>query len=265
MQVAIYARVSTLNQKLEGTIASQVQLLKQHVQQQGWSLLPEHEFLDDGFSGPRLDRPALDRLRDCARRGEFDAVVILDPDRLAREYAYQWLLVQEFEKLNTPMIFLQNPFGDTPQGKLLTQMQGMIAEYERAQIIERTRRGRMEKARRGELIPWAYRRYGYRYLPKQHGSSPQVMIEPAEAEVVREIYRALVEEQLSLRQIAKRLNEAKTMTPTGKNQVWQISTVRDILINRVSDRSHLRPLAEPSQPRFRAASSRRSRIRTGTV
>jgi site-specific DNA recombinase len=233
MQVAIYARVSTLNQKLEGTIASQVQLLKQHVQQQGWSLLPEHEFLDDGFSGPRLDRPALDRLRDCARRGEFDAVVILDPDRLAREYAYQWLLVQEFEKLNTPMIFLQNPFGDTPQGKLLTQMQGMIAEYERAQIIERTRRGRLEKARRGELIPWAYRRYGYRYLPKQRGSSPQVMIEPAEAEVVREIYHALVEEQLSLRQIAKRLNEAKTMTPTGKNQVWQISTVRDILINRV--------------------------------
>jgi len=152
MQVAIYARVSTLNQQQEGTIASQVQLLKQHIQQQSWSLLPEHEFLDEGISGARLDRPALDRLRDCAGRGEFDAVVVLSPDRLARNYAHQWLLVEEFEKLNTQLIFLQNPFGDTPQGKLLTQMQGMIAEYERAQIAERTRRGRLDKARRSEYI-----------------------------------------------------------------------------------------------------------------
>jgi len=233
MQVAIYARVSTLNQQQEGTIASQVQLLKQYVQQQSWSLLPEHEFLDEGVSGARLDRPALDRLRDCAGRGEFDVVVVLSPDRLARNYAHQWLLVEEFEKLNTQLIFLQNPFGDTPQGKLLTQMQGMIAEYERAQIAERTRRGRLDKARRSEYIPWAYGCYGYRYLPKRHGCAPQVMIDPTEAEVVRDIYRALIEEQLSCRQITKRLNEAKVPTPTGKNQVWQPATVRQILTNRV--------------------------------
>ncbi|MGH9847209.1 MAG: recombinase family protein [Blastocatellia bacterium] len=233
MQVAIYARVSTLTQQQEGTIASQIQLLKQHVQQQGWALLPEHEYIDDGFSGGRLDRPALDRLRDCAQRGEFDAVVILSPDRLAREYGHQWFLVKEFNKLNTRLVFLQNPFGDTPQGILLTQMQGMIAEYERAQIVERTRRGRLEKARRGEFIPWAYNCYGYRYLPKHHGSAPQVVIEPREAEVVRGIYRALVEEQLSCRQITKRLNQSQTPTPSGKNQVWQPSAVRNILTNRV--------------------------------
>jgi len=232
MQVAIYARVSTLNQQQEGTIASQVQLLKQHSAQQQWSRLPEHEFLDAGVSGARLDRPALDRLRDCAQRGEFDAVVLLAPDRLARNYAHQWLLVEEFEKLGIQLIFLQNPFGDTPQGKLLTQMQGMIAEYERAQIAERMRRGRLEKARRGEFIPWAYSCYGYRYLPKRHGSAPQVMIEPEVAAVVRTIYRALVEEQLSCRQITKRLNESKTPTPSGKNQVWQANTVRTILTNR---------------------------------
>ena len=144
----------------------------------GGRLLPEHEYIDDGISGARLDRPALDRLRDAARRGEFDAVVILSPDRLARNYAHQWLLIEEFEKLHTPLIFLQNPFGDSPQGKLLTQMQGMIAEYERAQIAERTRRGRLEKARQGEFMPWAYTCYGYRYLPKRHGCAPQVMIEP---------------------------------------------------------------------------------------
>src|SRR2546426_881394 len=161
MEVACYARVSTSHQQHEGTIESQRRSLKQHIQHQGWSLLPEHEYIDDGVSGARLDRPALDRLRDAARRGEFDAVVILSPDRLARNYAHQWLLIEEFEKMNTQLIFLQNPFGDSPQGKLLTQMQGMIAEYERAQIAERTRRGRLEKARHGEFIPWAYSCYGY--------------------------------------------------------------------------------------------------------
>src|SRR5919108_1865649 len=101
MQVALYARVSTPNQQQEGTIVSQVRALKHYIDQQGWSLLPDHEFLDEGISGARLDRPALDRLRDGAQRGEFDAVVVLSPDRLARDYAHQWLLMEEFEKLNT--------------------------------------------------------------------------------------------------------------------------------------------------------------------
>ena len=148
-------------------------VLKDYIHQQGWNLLPEHEYRDEGISGARLDRPALDRLRDAAPRGEFDAVVVLSPDRLARNYAHQWLLIEELTKLHLQLICLQNPFGDTPQGKLLTQMQGMIAEYERAQILERTRRGRLEKARRGEFIPWAYSCYGYRYLPKRHGVPPR--------------------------------------------------------------------------------------------
>jgi site-specific DNA recombinase len=154
MQVAYYARVSTHQQQHEGTIESQRHALKEYIQHHGWSLLPEHEYSDEGISGARLDRPALDRLRDAARRGEFDAVVILSPDRLARNYAHQWLLIEEFTKMHTQVIFLHNPFGDSPQGKLLTQMQDMIAEYERAQIAERTRRGRLEKARRGEFMPW---------------------------------------------------------------------------------------------------------------
>src|SRR2546426_6860231 len=100
-----------------------------YIQSQEWTLLPEHEYIDDGISGARLDRPALDRLRDAARRGAFDAVVILSPDRLARNYAHQWLLIEVFEKMNTPLIFLQNPFGDSPQGKILTQMQGKISVH----------------------------------------------------------------------------------------------------------------------------------------
>jgi site-specific DNA recombinase len=233
MQVALYARVSTPTQQQEGTIASQLQSLHLYIRQQGWSLLPTHEYIDEGISGARLDRPALDRLRDCAQRGEFDAVVVLSPDRLARNYAHQWLLVEEFEKLHVQWVFLQNPFGDSPQGKLLTQMQGMRAEYERAQIHERTRRGRVEKARRGEFIPWAFHCYGYRYLPKRHGYAPQVTINPQEAEVVRQLYRGLVEEQLSGRQLTKRLTETPTPTPSRKNQVWHPGTVHNMLTNRL--------------------------------
>ena len=189
MPGALYARVSTSQQQQEGSIESQRRALQQHVQHQGWVLLPVHEYIDDGVSGARLDRPALDRLRDAARRGEFDAVVILSPDRLARHDAHQWLLIEECEKPHIAVIFLHNPFGDSPQGKLLTQMPGMIAEDERAQITERTRRGRLEKARRGAFMPWAYRGSGYRYLPTRHGYAPHVAIEPAEAAVVRDVYR----------------------------------------------------------------------------
>ena len=253
MQVALYARVSTPNQQQEGTIASQIQSLYLYIQQQGWSLLPTHEYREEGVSGTRLDRPALDRLRDGAQRGEFDAVVVLSPDRLARNYAPQWLLIEEFEKLQGQGIFLQNPFGDTPQGKLLTQRQGMMAEYERAQIHERTRRGRLEKARRGEFIPWAYRCYGYRSLPKRHGCAPQVVLDPEEAVVVRQLYQAVVEEQVSCRQLTKRLNEARTPTPSGKNSVWQPATVRTILTNRVYTGHARYNYRQPVLPQYRKA------------
>ena len=173
MQVALYARVSTPHQQQEGTIASQVQALTQYMHQQEWSLLPEHTSLDEGLSGARLDRPGLDRLRDAAQRGECDAVVVLSPDRFARHYAHQWLLIEECEKLHVQLIFLQTPFGDTPQGKRLTQMQGMMAEYERAQMLERTRRGRLEKARRGALLPWASRCDGYHFCPNATAVFPR--------------------------------------------------------------------------------------------
>jgi site-specific DNA recombinase len=233
MQVAAYARVSTLAQKKEATIDSQLHLLKEHVQQQDWSLLPTHVYADEGVSGARLDRPALDRLRDVARRGEIDAVLILSPDRLARHYAHQWLLIEEFRKCQVDVIFLENPYGDTPQGKLLVQMQGMIAEYERAAIAERSRRGRLEKARKGEFMPWAYRCYGYKYIAKRYGLPPQVVIDEVEADVVRRLFGWLVEEQMSLRQMAKRLNQQQAPTPSGKHPVWHPATIRRILMNTV--------------------------------
>jgi site-specific DNA recombinase len=130
-------------------------------------------------------------------------------------------------------------------------MQGMIAEYERAQILERTRRGRLEKARRGEFIPWAYRCDGYRYLPKRHGSPPQVMLEPGEADVVRRIYRLLVEEHRSCRHMTKHLHESHTPTTSGRNPVWTPATVRTLLTNRVYAGQARDNYRQPARPRYR--------------
>src|SRR5262249_60909693 len=121
MQVALYARVSTPNQQQEGTITSQVQSLHLYIRQQGWSLLPEHEYIEEGISGARLDRPALDRLRDCAQRGEFDAVVVLSPDRRAPQSAPHWLLLGGVEKRGLQRGCLWKPLCCMSPGKLLPQ------------------------------------------------------------------------------------------------------------------------------------------------
>src|SRR5215471_1259335 len=233
MQVALYARVSTSQQEKTDTIESQLEALHTYVAAHDHTVLPEHIFLDNGVSGSRLDRPALDRLRDQARLGEFEAVIILSPDRLARSYPHQWLLLEEFKKYGCSVLFMENPFGDSPHGQLLAQMQGMIAEYERSQIADRTRRGRLHKARKAEFLPWAYRVYGYRYIPKQAGLLPRVEVHPAQADVVRDMFRWLTEEQLTTRQIVKRLKVLQIPTRTGQNAVWHAASVRGMLTNPI--------------------------------
>jgi site-specific DNA recombinase len=233
MQVALYARVSTSQQEKTDTIESQLEALHAYVAAHDHTVLPEHIFLDNGISGSRLDRPALDQLRDQARLGEFEAVIILSPDRLARSYPHQWLLLEEFKKYGCGVLFMENPFGDSPHGQLLAQMQGMIAEYERSQIADRTRRGRLHKARKAEFLPWAYRVYGYRYIPKQAGLLPRVEVHPAQADVVRDMFRWLIDEQLTTRQIVKRLNARKIPTRTGQHAVWHAASVRGMLTNPI--------------------------------
>ena len=143
-------------------------------------------------------------------------------------------------------------------------MQSMIAEYERAQITERMRRGKMEKARRGDYIPWAYSCYGYRYLPKRHGSPPQVMIDAEEAEVVRRMFRLLVEDQLSCRQITKRLIEANIPPPRDCHQLWNASTVRNILTNRVYMGQARYNYRQPVEPKYRKTAEAKLRyLKTG--
>jgi site-specific DNA recombinase len=161
MRAAIYARVSTGRQERDQTIDSQLTALRHWATSQGHELRPEHVFTDEGYSGARLDRPGLDRLRDTAREGEFDVLAVFSPDRLARKYAYQVLLLEELRKAGCEVAFVQRPVTDDPHDQLLLQIQGAIAEYERAVLGERFRRGKLQKARAGQWtagkVPYGYR------------------------------------------------------------------------------------------------------------
>ena len=163
---AIYARVSSERQKEDHTIESQTTALRAHAEKLELDVPPEWVFEDEGHSGATLLRPALEQLRDLAAQIHIDVVLCYSPDRLARKYAYQALLIEEFARVGTEVTFVNGPKGDTPEDHLLLQFQGMIAEYERAQIAERTRRGKIHRARSGSVSVLSCAPYGYRYVRK---------------------------------------------------------------------------------------------------
>jgi site-specific DNA recombinase len=181
MPVALDARVSASQPPHDGTPERQRCARQHHIQPQGWARLPGHESRADGVSGARLDRPALERLRDAARRGECGAVGSLSPARRARTSAPPWLLPAAFAKRPLAVRCRPTPCGDSPQGNRRTQVQGMRAADERAPSTARTRRGRLATARRGACRPWACRCSGYRSLPTRHGDAPHVALAPAAA------------------------------------------------------------------------------------
>src|SRR6266850_3925540 len=163
---AIYARVSSERQKEEGTIASQTALLLEYAKAHDLTVPGEWTFEDEGYSGSTLARPGLERLRDLAAEGQIQAVLVYAPDRLSRKYAYQVLLMEEFSRHGVETIFLKSAAAETPEERLLLQFQGMIAEYERAQIAERTRRGKRHRAKAGCANVLSGAPYGYRYVKK---------------------------------------------------------------------------------------------------
>ena len=161
---AIYARVSSARQREEQTIVSQTTALREAAEHSGLEVPGDWVFEDEGYSGATLVRPALERLRDLAAQVPIDVVLCYSPDRLARKYAYQALLIDEFARVGTEVRFVKGPRGETPEDELLIQFQGMIAEYERAQIAERTRRGKVHRARAGTVNVLGGAPFGYRYI-----------------------------------------------------------------------------------------------------
>ena len=212
LRAALYARVSTNLQEKEQTIQSQLAAIVHHAEQRGLGHSSALTYTDDGYSGSWLDRPALDELRDHAREGRFDVVVVLCPDRLARRYAYQVLLLEELKRAGVEVHFCERPINDSPDDQLLLQIQGAIAEYERAKLLERCRRGRLHRARRGELSPPSPP-YGYTYAARKYGGDGQIRIDDEEAAMVRQIFGWYAEEEVSLYRLAQRLNERTAWKP----------------------------------------------------
>lgn len=231
VQRALYARVSSDRQMEARTIASQVAAIQERVQQEGATIPTELQFLDDGYSGATLIRPGLERLRDLVAAGAIDQVWIHSPDRLARHYAYQVLLLEEFQRAGVSVIFVNRELGQSPEDDLLLQVQGMVAEYERAKILERSRRGKRHAARMGSINVLCGAPYGYRYVTKAEGGGQaryDILLE--EARVVRQIFWWVGYDRLSIGEVQRRLTHAKELTRTGKT-TWDRSVIAGILHN----------------------------------
>jgi len=227
---AIYARVSSDRQKENHTIASQTAALIEYAQTHRYTVPPEWVFQDEGYSGAILVRPGLEALRDLAAEGQIAAALIYSPDRLSRKYAYQVLLSEELSRCGVELIFLKAPAGATPEDQLLVQFQGMIAEYERAQIAERCRRGKKHMAQQGGVnVLWGAP-YGYRYVRKSDTSAAFYEVIEAEAKVVRMVFEIYTQQGLSINAVARLLNERRIATRTGKGR-WERSTVWGMLRN----------------------------------
>jgi site-specific DNA recombinase len=230
-QVAIYARVSTERQAESHTIESQVAALVERVAADQFELPDEMRFLDEGYSGATLLRPALDRLRDLSAVGGIDRIYIHSPDRLARNYAYQVLVTDEFERCGVEVVYLNRPLGNTPEDNLLLQMQGMMAEYERAKINERHRRGKRHAANCGSVSVLGCAPYGYRYVPRHEGGGiARYEVVPEEARVVRQLFEWVGMERLTITNVRRKLENANEVTRTGKKR-WNPSSIYSMLKN----------------------------------
>jgi len=231
VRVAIYARVSSDHQAQEQTIESQIAALRERITNDGHLLDDRLCFMDDGVSGASLLRPALEQLRDTAFIGGFQRLYVHSPDRLARRYAYQVLLIDELKKYDVELVFLNRAIGASPEEDLLLQMQGMFAEYERAKIMERSRRGKRHAATRGSVNVLARAPYGYRYISKREGGgAASYEINDEHAAVVKQIFEWVGRDRISIGEVKRRLDGKEISTPRGKSW-WDRTTIWKMLKN----------------------------------
>jgi site-specific DNA recombinase len=258
IQAVLYARVSSAHQAEAHTVASQVRALRERIAADGLAVPEALQFIDEGYSGATLVRPALERLRDLAAAGAVDRLYVHSPDRLARKYAYQVLLVDEFQRVGVEVIFLNRELGQSPEDDLLLQVQGMMAEYERAKIIERHRRGKRHAARAGTVNVLSGAPYGYHYIAKYegHGQARYEAV-PDEARVVRQVFDWVGRERWTIGEVCRRLTRAGEVTRTGKT-IWDRSVVWGMLKNPayMGSAAFGKTQQEPLRPRLRAQRGR---------
>jgi site-specific DNA recombinase len=230
-KVALYARVSSGKQAKEHTIESQLVSLRDKIKNDGYYINKSLEFIDEGYSGSILIRPALERMRDTISNREVNKLYVHSPDRLARKYAYQILLIEEFKLKQVEIVFLNHELSENPESQLLLQMQGMIAEYERAKIMERSRRGKIHAAKCGLISVLGSAPYGYRYIDKHTGcGSASWVIEEEEAITVRQLFEWVSNERISLSDACKRLEKMGRLTKKG-HQHWDRAVILEMLKN----------------------------------
>ena len=230
MRVAVYARVSTARQAQAQGIEQQLDRLRAAAAERGWELDDQHVYRDDGYSGARIGRPGLDRLRDHAAMAELDLVLVTAPDRLARNYVHQVLLIDELAARGCQVEFLDRPMSADPHDQLLLQIRGAVAEYERTLIAERMRRGRQAKLRAGTLLPWTTAPFGYRLDPDRPRRADAVRTEPGEAALVAQLFDWYLEPRATIYRLALRLTGLGVPTPRGGPR-WNVASVRGILRN----------------------------------
>lgn len=227
--IAIYARVSTARQEDEKTIETQIDTLREFAKKNDYTIVQEYK--DDGWSGDILARPALDQLRQDAKGKIWDAVLIYDPDRLARRYSYQELVMDELREAGVEVLFITTPTPKNGEEKILHGVKGLFAEYERAKISERFRLGKMRKVREGHVLA-VEAPYGYTYVPKQDKVHGYYKINEGEARVVKMIFSWIANDGFTIRGVAKKLQGLNIKPRKSKRDVWNTSTLGHLLRNK---------------------------------
>lgn len=227
-KAVLYARVSGDLQRKEGTIESQILALKKQVVDAGSILIKQ--YIDDGFSGAELDRPAMNELRKDLKTNLFETIYFLSTDRIAREVTYQTIIIGEMIKYQKQIIINGQDYVDLPENKFSLTVLGAVAELERAKIIERTTRGRHLRLAQGQLMGAGSNTFGYTYIRKELTTPPRMVVNEREAAIVRYIFTTYAQGNVGYNQITRYLEESGHLTKNG-NRIWRNSIIKTILKN----------------------------------
>jgi site-specific DNA recombinase len=219
----LYARVSTDEQARSGySLAQQLEALREYATREGYELL--EEITDSGQSGASLERPGLDRVRDLVASSGISVVLGQDRDRFSREPAYNYLLKREFEEHGTRIRALNDRGDETPEGELTDGILDQLAKYERAKTAERTRRGKLRKAREGKVVNTKRTRYGFKANVDDTGYE----VDEEKMRFVRRIFHMIGVEKAGVHGVITAFKKEGIPTPTGK-KVWERAIVRRLI------------------------------------
>ncbi len=227
--IAIYARVSTARQEEDGTIETQLSAVREFAGKNGYTIVKE--YLDDGWSGDMLARPQLDQLRQDAKNKTWEGVLAYDPDRLARRYSYQELVMDELKEAGVEVLFVTMPSPKNGEEKILQGVKGLFAEYERVKIAERFRLGKMRKVKEGHILT-TEAPYGLTYVPKKDKIHGYYEVNENELKVLKQICVWVADEGLTCRAVVRRLQELGIKPRKSKRGVWSTSTLSHLLRNK---------------------------------